>query len=38
MDDQIFSPGPTPNTVRAADGTVLTHRRAGRSSRRGTPG
>ena len=24
MDDNNFSPGPTPNTVRAADGTVLT--------------
>ena len=24
MSDQIFTPGPTPNTVRAADGTVLT--------------
>jgi hypothetical protein len=23
MDDNIFTPGPTPNTVRAADGTVL---------------
>src|SRR4051795_9592767 len=23
MDDTAFSPGPTPNTVRAADGTVL---------------
>src|SRR3954468_9635268 len=24
MDDNIFAPGPAPNTVRAADGTVLT--------------
>jgi hypothetical protein len=24
MDDRTFTPGPTPNTVRAADGTVLT--------------
>src|SRR6516225_2069212 len=24
MDDNVFSPGPTPNTVRAADGTILT--------------
>src|SRR3954453_168824 len=24
MDDNTFAPGPTPNTVRAADGTVLT--------------
>ena len=24
MDDGTFTPGPTPNTVRAADGTVLT--------------
>src|SRR6201996_8739437 len=24
MDDTTFTPGPTPNTVRAADGTVLT--------------
>jgi hypothetical protein len=24
MSDQIFTPGPTPNTVRAADGSVLT--------------
>src|SRR3954469_11941087 len=23
MDDRAFTPGPTPNTVRAADGTVL---------------
>lgn len=23
MEDNIFTPGPTPNTVRAADGTVL---------------
>ena len=23
MDDKTFTPGPTPNTVRAADGTVL---------------
>ena len=24
MDDRTFTPGPTPNTVRAADGTILT--------------
>jgi hypothetical protein len=24
MDDTTVSPGPTPNTIRAADGTVLT--------------
>jgi hypothetical protein len=24
MDGNIFAPGPTPSTVRAADGTVLT--------------
>src|SRR4051794_4145685 len=24
MNDRTFTPGPTPNTVRAADGTVLT--------------
>src|SRR5271154_602369 len=24
MSDQVFTPGPTPNTVRAADGKVLT--------------
>ena len=30
MNDNIFAPGPTPDTVRSADGKVLTrHRRAG---------
>ena len=24
MDDDTFTPGPTPNTVRAEDGTILT--------------
>src|SRR3954463_13321331 len=24
MEDKAFAPGPTPNTVRAADGTILT--------------
>ena len=38
MDDKTFTPGPTPNTVRAADGTVLPSRRAGHSCRRETPG
>ena len=38
MDDNTFVPGPTPNTVRAADGTLLAAPGAGHSSRRETPG
>ena len=38
MDDSTFTPGPTPNTVRAADGKVLTAPEGWASCRRGTPG